>query len=164
MKNHKASRTASRHEADMNWIQTCYQCWWLWGVSKPKGGEFLLQRQLLRKALPTPATQRRQQAQSYRKLTAASKAATLPGDRLQNDGGPSQAHSKPKNLVTFPPKSWFSFPHSTGNETVWIRHPGQFFICKLAIITFLFCHLLTAMPSGSWTLTQYIQHLTQWGV
>ena len=121
-------------------------------------------KQLLRKALPPPVTQRRQQAHCYGKFTAASRVATLPGDRLQNEGGPSQAHSEPKHLVIFPPKIWFSLPHSTGNNTVWIRHPGQFFVCKLAIITFHFCHLLTAMSSGSRTLPQYIQHLTQWGV
>lgn len=69
-----------------------------------------------------------------------------------------------KNLVIIPPKVWFSLPHSTGNEPVWIRHPGQFFICKLAITTFHFCHPLNAKSSGSWTLTQYIQHLTRWEV
>jgi len=61
-------------------------------------------KQPLRKALPPPVTQRGQQAHSYRKLLAASRAATLPGDRLQNDSGPSQAHSESQNLVIFPPR------------------------------------------------------------
>lgn len=43
MKNHKTSRRANRHEANVNWIQTSFQHWWLWRVSKTKGGELLPQ-------------------------------------------------------------------------------------------------------------------------
>lgn len=47
-------------------------------------------KQLLSTALPPPVTPRRQQARSYRKPTAASTAAMLPGDGLQDEGGPQQ--------------------------------------------------------------------------
>lgn len=71
--------------------------WNLWFSSHPK--RIPPAKQLLSMALPPPVTPRRQQAWSYRKPTAVSTAAVLPGDGLQDAGGPQQT-KKAQHLPT----------------------------------------------------------------
>lgn len=98
----------------MNWIQTWLQCWWSEGFLEPEEDNSYCKAASQKGTANTSGSEK-----------TARRAASLPGDRLQGDASTSQAQSEQKTIVIFPPNIWFSFPYSTGDKPVWIRHPGQ---------------------------------------